>query len=72
MKSYPKFPTSVSALSFSPDGTKLAIGCSYEHDNAVTNPEEKGRVLVLIKDTVMEDCKVRMRPTSRTDRRARS
>jgi cell cycle arrest protein BUB3 len=59
MKAYPKYPTSVSALTFSPDGKKLAIGCSYEHDNAVTGAEEKGRVLVLIKETVMDDCKVR-------------
>ncbi|WVR08075.1 hypothetical protein IAU60_005121 [Kwoniella sp. DSM 27419] len=57
MKLYSKYPTSISALAFSPDGSKLAIGASYEHDNAVTNPEDQGRVMVLIKDTVMEDCK---------------
>jgi cell cycle arrest protein BUB3 len=57
MKLYPKFPTSISALAFSPDGTRLAIGASYEHDNAVGG-EEKGKVLVLIKDTVMDDCRV--------------
>lgn len=62
MKAYPKYPTSVSALAFSPDGKKLAIGCSYEHDNALSGPEEKGRVLVLIKETVMDDCKVSSRP----------
>lgn len=59
MKAYPKYPTSVSALAFSPDGKKMAIGCSYEHDNAITGgPEEKGRVLLLIKETVMDDCRV--------------
>jgi cell cycle arrest protein BUB3 len=57
MKAYPKYPTSVSALAFSPDGSKLAIGASYEHDNALS-AEEQGRVMVLIKDTVMEDCRV--------------
>ncbi len=57
MKLYPKYPTAISALAFSPDGTKLAIGASYEHDNAVTEGE-RGRTLVLIKDTVMDDCKV--------------
>ncbi|GFZ49643.1 hypothetical protein JCM24511_07044 [Saitozyma sp. JCM 24511] len=56
MKAYPKYPTSVSALAFSPDGSKLAIGASYEHDNALS-AEEQGRVMVLIKDTVMEDCR---------------
>lgn len=57
MKLYPKFPTSISALAFSPDGSRLAIGASYEHDNAVGG-EDKGKVLVLIKDTVMDDCRV--------------
>ncbi|WWD20314.1 hypothetical protein CI109_104790 [Kwoniella shandongensis] len=57
MKLYPKYPTAVSALAFSPDGSKLAIGASYEHDNAVSKPEDQGRVLILIKDTVYEDCK---------------
>lgn len=57
MKAYPKYPTSISALAFSPDGTKLAVGCSYEHDNALKE-EERGRVMVLIKETVMDDCKV--------------
>lgn len=57
MKLYPKYPTAISALSFSPDGSKLAIGASYEHDNAV-GESDRGRILVLIKDTVMEDCKV--------------
>lgn len=60
MKLYPKYPTAISALAFSPDGSKLAIGASYEHDNAV-GKDEQGRVLVLVKDTVMEDCKVRGR-----------
>lgn len=57
MKLYPNYPTAISALAFSPDGSKLAIGASYEHDNAVGR-EEQGKVMVLIKDTVMEDCKV--------------
>lgn len=57
MKLYPKFPTAISALSFSPDGTKLAIGASYEHDNAVQG-EDQGKVLLFIKDTVMDDCRV--------------
>lgn len=60
MKLYPKYPTAISALAFSPDGTKLAIGASYEHDNAVVEGE-RGRTLLLIKDTVMEDCKVSRR-----------
>jgi len=56
MKLYPKYPTAISALAFSPDGTKLAIGASYEYDNAV--PEaDRDRVMLLIKDTVMDDCK---------------
>lgn len=58
MKLYPKYPTAISALAFSPDGKRLAIGASYEHDNAVTAAEEKGRVMVLVKETVMEDCRV--------------
>lgn len=58
MKLYPKYPAPISALAFSPDGTKLAIGASYEHDNAVTKPEEQAIVMVLIKNTVMDDCKV--------------
>ena len=60
MKLYPKYPTAISALAFSPDGTKLAIGASYEHDNAVS-VEDQGRVMMLIKNTVMEDCKVSRR-----------
>lgn len=60
MKLYPKYPTSIAALAFSPDGKRLAIACSYEHDNALLNgtAEEQSRVLLLIKETVMEDCKV--------------
>lgn len=58
MKLFPKYPAPISALAFSPDGTKLAIGASYEHDNAVTKPEEQATVMVLIKNTVMDDCKV--------------
>lgn len=57
MKLYPKYPTAISALSFSPDGSKLAIGASYEHDNAVQG-EDQGKVLLFIKDTVMDDCRV--------------
>lgn len=60
MKQYPKFATSVSCLAFSPDGSKLAIGCSNEHDNSLPPVgEESGRVALMIKDTVMEDCKAR-------------
>ena len=59
MKLYPKYPTAISALAFSPDGTKLAIGASYEHDNAV--PEvDRLKVSLFVKDTVMDDCKVRL------------
>ena len=57
MKLYSKYPTAISALAFSPDGTKLAIGASYEHDNAVAEAE-RGMNLVFVKETVMEDCKV--------------
>ncbi|KAE8542512.1 hypothetical protein D1P53_001291 [Cryptococcus gattii VGV] len=57
MKLYPKYPAPISALAFSPDGTKLAIGASYEHDNAITKPEEQAIVMVLVKNTVMDDCK---------------
>ena len=61
MKLYPKYPTSISAMAFSPDGRRLAIACSYEHDNALLNgsPEDQGKVMLLIKETVNEDCKVR-------------
>lgn len=59
MKHYPKYPTSISALAFSPDGTKLAIAASNEHDNSIAaSGEDAGRVLLMIKDTVMEDSKV--------------
>lgn len=63
MKIYPKYPTSIAALAFSPDGRRLAIACSYEHDNALADgtPEEQGKVLLLIKETVMDDCKVSSR-----------
>ena len=54
---YPKYPTAISALAFSPDGSKLVIGASYEHDNAVGELDRQ-RVMLLVKDTVMEDCKV--------------
>ncbi|KAJ9093436.1 hypothetical protein QFC21_006467 [Naganishia friedmannii] len=57
MKQYPHFPTEVSALSFSPDGGKLAIGVSYEHDNGVAKAEEMGKTALLIKTTVMDDCR---------------
>jgi cell cycle arrest protein BUB3 len=57
MKLYTQYPTSISALAFSPDGKKLAIGASYEHDNGV--PEaDRGVIGLYIKDTVLEDCKV--------------
>lgn len=59
MKHYPKYPTSISALAFSPDGTKLAIGASNEHDNSLASADpESNQVLLMIKDTVMEDSKV--------------
>ncbi|RSH76665.1 uncharacterized protein EHS24_005412 [Apiotrichum porosum] len=61
MRLYPKYPTAISALSFSPDGTRLAIGVSYEHDNAVASPEDQARVLLLLKETVMDDCKPKAR-----------
>ncbi|KAL1405067.1 mitotic spindle checkpoint protein Bub3 [Vanrija albida] len=61
MRLYPKYPTAISALAFSPDGSKLAIGVSYEHDNAVASPEEQARVLLLLKETVQEDCKPKAR-----------
>lgn len=61
MRLFPKYPTAISALSFSPDGTKLAIGVSYEHDNAVASPEEQARVLLLVKPTVMDDCRPKAR-----------
>lgn len=62
MKQYPKYPISISALSFSPDGTKLAIGASNEYDNSTppVGPETM-QVLLMVKDTVMEDSKVRLR-----------
>ncbi|ORX37704.1 WD40-repeat-containing domain protein [Kockovaella imperatae] len=56
MKLYSKYPTAISSLAFSPDGSKLAIGASYEHDNAV-NESDRGTVMLLIKDTVNVDCK---------------
>lgn len=58
MKQYPHFPTEVSCLSFSPDGEKLAIGVSYEHDNGVAKAEDMGKTALLIKTTVMDDCRV--------------
>lgn len=57
MRLYPKYPSAISALSFSPDGTRLAIGVSYEHDNAVPAAEQK-TIMLLLKETVMDDCKV--------------
>jgi hypothetical protein len=59
MKQYPKFTISISCLAFSPDGSKLAIGASNEHDNSLPAVGEEARIVALmIKDTVMEDCKV--------------
>lgn len=60
MRLYPKYPTAISALAFSPDGARLAIGVSYEHDNSVTDPKEQTTVMLLVKETVMDDCKVSM------------
>ncbi|ODN78603.1 hypothetical protein L202_04207 [Cryptococcus amylolentus CBS 6039] len=57
MKLFPKYPAPISALSFSPDGTKLAIGASYEHDNSLTKADEQNTIMLLVKNTVMEDCK---------------
>ena len=68
MKLYAKYQTAISALAFSPDGSKLAIGASYEHDNAV-GEAERGTVMLLIKDTVAVDCKVRRIPTAISDPR---
>ena len=64
MKVYPKYPTSIAALAFSPDGRRLAIACSYEHDNALLDgtPEDRSRVLLLIKETVNDDCRVCFHP----------
>ncbi len=61
MKQYAKFANEISALSFSPDGTKLAIGISYEHDNGISNADEREKRQLLIKTTVMDDCRVRER-----------
>lgn len=58
MKQYPAFPTEVSCLAFSPDGEKLAIGASYEHDNGIAQPDQMGKTALLIKTTVMDDCRV--------------
>ncbi|GMK54973.1 hypothetical protein CspeluHIS016_0200290 [Cutaneotrichosporon spelunceum] len=60
MRLYPKYPSAISALSFAPDGTRLAIGVSYEHDNAVP-PAEQNTVMLLLKETVMDDCKPKAR-----------
>lgn len=60
MKLYPRLPTAVSALAFSPDGSKLAIGASFEHDNALSAADDQAKVMLLIKDTVMDDCRVRL------------
>lgn len=61
MRLFPKYPSAISALSFSPDGKKLAIGVSYEHDNTIASPEQQARVLLLVKTTVMDDCKPKAR-----------
>lgn len=58
MKQYTGFANEISCLAFSPDGRYLAIGSSYEHDNGVPQPEERTRIAVQIKTTVMDDCKV--------------
>ncbi len=60
MKLYSKYPHEVSALSFSPDGEKLAIGVSYEHDNGMLGKgeEEIGKRGLMVKMTVMDDCRV--------------
>ena len=64
MKLYPKYPTAISCMAFSPDGTKLAIGASYEHDNAVAEAE-RGTIMLLIKVSVMTDCKVSASPVAK-------
>lgn len=58
MKQYTGFVNEVSSLAFSPDGNYLAIGSSYEHDNGVPDVQERTRIGVQIKTTVMTDCKV--------------
>lgn len=58
MKQYTGFVNEISCLAFSPDGRYLAIGASYEHDNGVPGVEERTRMGVMVKTTVMEDCKV--------------
>lgn len=57
MKLYAQYPTSISCLAFSPDGRKLAIGASYEHDNGVAEAD-RSKINLYIKDTMLEDCKV--------------
>lgn len=58
MKQYPPFATEVSCLAFSPNGENLAVGVSYEHDNGVSQPDLMGKTALLIKTTVMDDCRV--------------
>jgi cell cycle arrest protein BUB3 len=58
MKQYTGFVNEISCLAFSPDGKYLAIGSSYEHDNGVPQVEERTRIGVQIKTTVMDDCRV--------------
>ena len=68
MKQYPPFATEVSCLAFSPDGEKLAIGVSYEHDNGVSQPDLMGKTALLVKTTVMDDCRVSAVAIERGDR----
>ena len=58
MKQYTGFVNEISCLAFSGDGKYLAIGSSYEHDNGVPGVEERTRIGLSLKTSVMEDCRV--------------
>lgn len=74
MKAYAKYPTSIAALAFSPDGSRLAIACCNMYDNALVNatPEDANRVLLLVKETVADDCKVSRVCRNRADRQPKA
>ncbi|KAL7425158.1 mitotic spindle checkpoint protein Bub3 [Cryptotrichosporon argae] len=60
MRVFADYAPAVSALAFSPDGTRLAVGCSYEHDNAVKDVGRLG-VRLVVKTTALDDCKPKPR-----------